>query len=470
MNSVNADSRGEHTPYSRLNAQLESRLSDARIYTSGEWCFLKPMQQALHHASGQMTDKLLRHYFRLPVWAFRALQWIKGGAAPRQALKETVVMELCRSVENSRGEKESMYFARILACLDRDRVSVVAGKSGCDCPHDEVLDATAPLPRRMRRAEVSMLRHCRQCLRQVKESGQFSREECHYIATALHVFFTAFRRYYHFFRDQPVKTCLFAPHYLNEGLIAALRVLGIKSVEIQHGLIAANDYYYVYPAFVEKIRHKAMFPDRILVYGPYWKRVLMRGFEFAPGQVDIGGDYLYHENTEPSAAADKEPLILIAAQKNIWRPYVSYVHWLVPFLRKNHPEWKVAVKLHPLEKNVAAYEALRPLGVELHGRGSALDNLLQRCSIQITIYSTTLYDALGFGVLNLSLQDTSDYADYAADMVREGIALPLKPGEDPVALWLQQGTSSVLERSEVYAPFDKRVFQALQVSAAGKQV
>ena len=199
-----------------------------------------------------------------------------------------------------------------------------------------------------------------------------------------------------------------------------------------------------------------MFPDHLLLYGEYWKRVLLRGYEFAPEQLSVAGDYLYHSD-QKAKPATKENLILIAAQKNLWKPYTDYIRWLVPFLKQHHPEWKVAVKLHPLEKNVPEYEALDNLGIEIHGKGSSLDALLERCSIQITIYSTTLYDALGYGVLNLSLQDTSDYDDYARDMVREGIALPLMPGEDPVKRWKTDGPASLLRREEVYAPFNEAV-------------
>ena len=65
-----------------------------------------------------------------------------------------------------------------------------------------------------------------------------------------------------------------------EALIAALRDLGIKSVEIQHGLISASDYYYVYSEKLKPGLEKALFPDTIGLYGQYWKNILLRGAEW----------------------------------------------------------------------------------------------------------------------------------------------------------------------------------------------
>jgi hypothetical protein len=77
--------------------------------------------------------------------------------------------------------------------------------------------------------------------------------------------------------------------------------------------------------------------------------------------------------------------------------------------------------------------------------------LLSQCKIQISVYSTTFFDALGLGVLNLSIQNYTSGSDYAASMVTEGVALPIDFDSDPVALFDESSPRDLLQREDVYA-------------------
>lgn len=112
--------------------------------------------------------------------------------------------------------------------------------------------------------------------------------------------------------------------------------------------------------------------------------------------------------------------------------------------------------MHPLEKMVQHYQTIDHLQFELLGNEGNLHQLLSRSRIQISIYSTTFFDALGMGVLNLSIQDYSPFADYAADMIKEQAALALAFDEDPVEKYLTQNMqeNAQLDREYVYSEFD----------------
>jgi hypothetical protein len=135
--------------------------------------------------------------------------------------------------------------------------------------------------------------------------------------------------------------------------------------------------------------------------------------------------------------------------------YVTYVQHLMQHTSV-YPEWKVIVKLHPLEKNKAAYYALAKLGAEIRDIETPLDTLLKQCKIHISIYSTTFYDALGFDVCNYSVQEFGSMSDYAADMIQEGVALPLFLQENPITKYLSENNDSSLQmpRNDVYSSFD----------------
>jgi hypothetical protein len=138
--------------------------------------------------------------------------------------------------------------------------------------------------------------------------------------------------------------------------------------------------------------------------------------------------------------------------------YTSYLRVLMKHVADN-TEWKVIVKLHPLEKNKDAYYALADLGVEIRDIETPLDVLLKRCKIHISIYSTTFYDALGYDVCNFSLQQYGSMSDYAADMIAESVALPLFEHENPIAKFLTITEQNIpfTTRTDVYSSFNEGV-------------
>jgi multimeric flavodoxin WrbA len=310
--------------------------------------------------------------------------------------------------------------------------------------------------------ERKLLKEIIGSLKNAKQLKQFTPYEMKQLSSAMHIFFEEFRFYYHLFKGQKTKTLLFICHYHSEGLIAALKILGIKCIEVQHGLIATNDLYYVYHEQFSSAIGKALFPDKILTYGPYWKRILGMGCEFRTSQILVAGDYLYRLKESKIEKPEKENIVLVCAQKTLHTDYVNYGKKLAEHLKK-HPEWRAILKLHPLEKNKQAYEELRQYGIEIVDVEVPLDILLAQCKIQISIYSTTFYDALGFDMVNFSLQDFGSMSDYASDMIQEGVAAPIMANEDPIDKYLHTLNSGqmLLAREEVYAPFNPELIHTL---------
>jgi hypothetical protein len=308
---------------------------------------------------------------------------------------------------------------------------------------------------------VALLSEVTELAKRTLQSDAWTEKQKAHILSALHVFFDDFRFYYALFQKQPVKSVVFISHYHNEGLLAALNILGIRSIEFQHGLISGNDLYYQYPEVFKQGVQNAFFPDHICVYGTYWKDLLLKGIEFTDSSITVGGDYLWQPEAIPQATAPTNQ-VLICAQKNMHAEYVAYAQRLKPSMGK-HPEWKWVIKMHPLEKNKELYRALEKEGFIIVDNEQSLASLLRESRIQISIYSTTFFDALGFDISNYSLQEYSIYRDYAAQMITEGVAQPLYIDEDPIEKHLQSKTTSSLRpRKEVYGPFDaKAILRAI---------
>ncbi|MFM7726750.1 MAG: hypothetical protein ACKO7B_08610, partial [Flavobacteriales bacterium] len=190
-------------------------------------------------------------------------------------------------------------------------------------------------------------------------------------------------------------------------------------------------------------------------YGPYWQRILENGCEFHSFQIHIAGDYLYRQSESKMNAIEKENIVLVCAQKNLHEDYISYIEILLTYMHK-HPDWHVVIKLHPQEKNKDVYYALSSKGVEIRDVEIPLDVLLQNSKIQISIYSTTFYDALGMGVCNFSLQNYGSMSDYAKSMITEEVAIPLLASEDPIDKFhsIHADSLKLTPREDVYDKFN----------------
>jgi hypothetical protein len=452
--------------FEHLNALFKEKLSDPSLYRGTRFSYLKIFQHALTYEQAGADYRILKNYLHWPLVAQRALMHFKAlrrKPGERPKLREIVFIDPARIVCDSSGRWHSIYMERCIDLFESNRVTMLNRKAEPSLHCDASLDA---IPRNFAapdHKEVALLKEVTELAQHTLRSEAWSEKQKAHFLTALHVFFDDFRFYYALFRKQPVKAVVFICHYHNEGLIAALNILGIRGVELQHGLISSNDLYYQYPAVFKEGIKNAFFPDHICVYGNYWKEVLLKGIEFTDSSITVGGDYLWQPEAKPQATAPTHQ-VLICAQKNMHAEYVAYAQRLKPLMQK-HPEWKWVIKMHPLEKHKELYRALEKDGFVIVDTEHSLTALLRESRIQISIYSTTFFDALGFEISNYALQEYSIYKDYAAQMIAEGVAQSLYIDEDPIEKFLQsKGTSSLRPRKEVYGPFDAN---AIRKAVAG---
>jgi len=125
-----------------------------------------------------------------------------------------------------------------------------------------------------------------------------------------------------------------------------------------------------------------------------------------------------------------------------------------------HADWKLIVKMHPLEAEVDKYLAEASERVDVLPVSASLNEALSKAKIQVSIYSTTFFDALGFGVKNYSLTDIGYSADYANEMVEMSVAERLGKEEDVIKKFETDQTEVVhLTRADVFASFQPRLMK-----------
>jgi hypothetical protein len=450
--------------FSEINAYSKEKLKDLDLYTEPEYSYLKIYQHAIRYSLTERHSPL-RHYFYLPVFIQSLIYRIKGFRKKVQPVKvkDYLMMDYGRVV-NDNGQWHYTYYDKIIELIGREKISVLCTDSKTFIEPDIKYSTLQRALPALDRTEQKILKSINRSIRQARQSKLLSPLEMKHLCTQMVLFFHDFRQHYHLLKGQSIKHVIFIRHYHREGMIVALKELNIDHTELQHGLIAANDLYYVYHKQYASALQNALFPNRIVVYGPYWKRILEKGCEFKPEQIHVGGDYLYRLNRPQQDLSEKENLILLCIQKEMNPDYIRYGHLLAEYM-KAHPEWRVILKLHPSQDNREEYDQLKQYGVQILDREIPLDDLLAKAKIQITIYSTTVYDALGFDVMNFCLQDFGTMRDYAKDMISEGAALPLYEHEDPIAKYEEIMKSGdgvrFLPREDVYAPFQPEVFKKI---------
>ena len=215
------------------------------------------------------------------------------------------------------------------------------------------------------------------------------------------------------------KKIILTCHYGKEGLIRAARQLGTEVIELQHGLIDSNDIFYCYPEIIKEIRSNALFPDKIFTFGDYWTNLLQSHFEF--DHIITAGDYTFRT---PPSGIEKRNQILITTQTGMVDDYVAVIQWAKRQVESNN-SWSILLRHHPLEtdENLARYRqsfAAIPYISESIGTSLTEDFLMSK--IHVSIYSTTLFDAVRWPLLNYSVQSHGASAEYAKSIIKSGVA------------------------------------------------
>jgi hypothetical protein len=216
-------------------------------------------------------------------------------------------------------------------------------------------------------------------------------------------------------------------HYSKESFIAACHSLKHPVTEIQHGHILRNHPFYNIPDFNEEFRtaFTTLLPDYLGVYGKFWKENLIEGKQFHVSSIFILGYYLKQPDTVKKQREGKT-IILITTQPHVQRSIIEYVKFLSQVLSPK--EWQVIIKPHSAE-DTAPYENLAIHDFIIVSTTSVY-TLLQLCDIHISVFSTVLFEALMFPVVNYSLY-VEEVRVQCEEITSSRVALRLNSNEIP---------------------------------------
>lgn len=354
--------------------------------------------------------------------------------------KKFLISDDGRVAIDSNGEPHSYYFTNLMQSLNKNECLHIIDKqrninSKYDLHYELLVNTFSFLP--LNKDEKKLIKDIRITFERIKESSLFNNKELKNIAFAFQNFFNKYKVWSRLIELVQPEIMFTIVHYHNEGKTLAFKRKGIKVIELQHGLIATKDVFYVFPEQTKDVINKALFADQIWVYGNYWKKVLENGIEYK-NKIKIAGYYLY-DHFEGYEEAEKEiddfaagkKLIIITTQTSLHKAFIDYTLWLVNDIKSRNLPYKILVKTHPLEKQ-SHYEILHQTeGIKMVNY--PLPVLFNKVQLHVTIYSTTLYDGAKAGVPGFALYN-EQYKDYIEEIIQSGVAHPLAQNENPVDL------------------------------------
>ena len=444
-----------------IQNEFEQRFPDGKVFEGKNFNYIKLVQHGLSFAMTDAQNKLLKRNLFSSWVIYKLKSWMnskrkKGNFLPQKS-ESILILEGRRKLKLPTGEEISPITHLIRESILSTEYSwwdtTGAFAKEADFSVKDLSNWFPPT----NEIQSEIYFELKELLQKIKKVGELSGSEFQYVESALFVFFESFRRWHALLTIAKPKTLVGITHYHNEGCLAAAKLLGIKTIELQHGLISKHDLYYVYPEKYTDSLAKAMFPNEIWLFGNFWKRVLDVGAESAFMKSLVIGNFTT-DTAIKSNDFKKENRVLLCAQKNLSEPYIDWIRYMRDFILPNHPNWKLIVKLHPLESETKKYLVESNDFVEVLPVSASLNEELKRAKIQVSIYSTTFFDALGMQVQNFSLNDSGYSEDYASEMVSLGVAEPLKKTDDVIAKF-ESGSGQIdnLTREDVFAPFQPRM-------------
>lgn len=448
------------TPFPEVHAYVLNKLGGRSDCVGTRGSYLKVFQSALHYYLNRRhkakQKKRLFDQSSFYHWVYLFLLSCKTIFQNRKLVLENIIIDPGRFLDNG----ESIFFSKIIHELGKEKVQLLVRR-----PSNPSLYFASLAEGECRKAlplgkVYAQWKDLRKVYYQAKGSGKWSDEELHYLDSSLHSYLLRYMACVGSYDSQTVKRVFFTVHYINEGFIAAMRDMGIKTIELQHGLISGADLYYTYPEEYRPWIDRAFFPDFLLMYGNLWYQRLRKGIEWKEGQLLVMGDYTHLFGTKARTAA-KENLIILCAQKFLSDQYVAWIPQIQHHL-KNHPDWKMVVKLHPYEPvvDVPKYMALANEQTEIVQSGS-LHDWFSRAKIQLSIYSTTFYDSIGYDVDNFALMNTGIYDAYVQEMIDSQVAVGIAEDEDPIAAYESNRAKGELlaDRKQIYGDWNAPMFR-----------
>lgn len=202
---------------------------------------------------------------------------------------------------------------------------------------------------------------------------------------------------------------------------------GVPAIELQHGTIYAEHAGYKYGVGV-KIDQ---LPDKIFLFSDFWKKQIQMPI---PEENLIATGYPFFEEQKKAyrkiVDGDGRKAILFISQGTVGKYLSRLAVEVAQLLPKDG--YRIIYKLHPAEYQTwkESYPALKTGDIKVIDQNGSIYQYFAISDVQVGVYSTAIYEGLGFGLQTLILR--VGYYDTMESLVNEGYADYVDCAEDVV--------------------------------------
>lgn len=424
---------------------------DPAIFDCGEINLLKVVQDALIREVGNKQTRWPKTWFDQPRWMlhgmFFAKRLLKGTAhfEPAPELKKRSLMAIVppRFVPNEQGQSDLQYLGRIFNHIPREKMVLMYVSPVRPMPvkpdiTKEQADATLNnhTPDSW---EWQFIEDLANCYHRICSEGRFTKEEQAHIHVGMDEFWQNFRAMDRYLSMLNLRKALLIPGYYMEFLVAALKKHNVEVIELQHGVITEASHFYCYPEKIKSVQKRALFPDRIWLFGESWKQQLQKGVGFEASQMEVFGDYFVRYAAPPSKPERLDRFVkkfserlLVGTQTKRHEQFNRMVRNLATRYGDAKPQVGIVVKPHPAE-DPELYRGLEEFPNVLITDAS-LDYLYPRCTAYVSMYSNTLFEAARHQHLKIFVLHSPETAEFTEGIVASGVALRMNEDDNPLEL------------------------------------
>lgn len=303
------------------------------------------------------------------------------------------------------GKYVDIYTDEILNQIDEDKVIVFEsmynrrhwGKKQKNRFYDDYIDIKTSLNKRLKKVEIP--KEAKQVINKVEkyieEVEKIQIDLQSIINDSLKMFPARMNYYIELFSKIQPKAIFIVVAYGKPEVVIAAKKLGIKVIEIQHGVAGRYHLGYSYPKCNRKLE---VFPDKIISFGDYW----FKNMDIPINEEDIipyGFPYFNFQKKRYINIKKDPKQILFISQGVIGKRLGGIFKELAKIL----PDYKLVFKLHPgevsdwKEKYTELVEASSYDNVIIEdGKKKHLYEYFAESTYVVGVFSTAMYEAISF--------------------------------------------------------------------------
>jgi hypothetical protein len=230
--------------------------------------------------------------------------------------------------------------------------------------------------------------------------------------------------------------------YLYQALNSSAKEYNIPVVELQHWTLSRYHLWYAY--YKKDIIH-SMLPDYFFTFGNYRSKLILY-----PNCINVISTWYPYFELKKFAEGEKDPnALLVISQWAIGKELSLIVSELAKCIDDNY---HIYYKLHPGEFSRAKkeYSYLYECdNVTVIQNEKSIYDMFNQCSVQIWVFSTALYEWLGFGLSTILFE--LPWIEYMESLISSWTVYKV---------WTIKDFNTILTKMDKLLPIDQKYYFA----------